>query len=71
MSNNLVDDSKEKRCELFGSNRTYIVLTMDGRPYPKWNKNPSKKIVGYVEDVIDTFCTERLYLQFMFAEAFV
>ena len=56
MSNNLVDDSKEKRCELFGSNRTYIVLTMDGRPYPKWNKNPSKKIVGYVEDVTTRLC---------------
>jgi hypothetical protein len=43
MSNNLVEDSKEKRCELCGSNRTYIVLTMDGRPYPKWNKKPVKE----------------------------
>jgi hypothetical protein len=32
---------------------------------------PSKKIVRYAEDVTDTFCTERPYLQFMFAEVFV
>jgi hypothetical protein len=43
MSNNLVGDSEEKRCELCGSNGTYIALTKDGRPYPKWNKNPSKE----------------------------
>jgi len=31
----------------------------------------SKKIVGYAEDVTGTFCIERLYLQFTFAEVFV
>ena len=32
---------------------------------------PSKKVVGYVEDVTDTLCTQRTFLQFMFAEVFV
>jgi hypothetical protein len=32
---------------------------------------PSKKIVGYAEDVIDTCYTKRLYLLFMFAKVFV
>lgn len=31
----------------------------------------SKKIVGYAEGVTGTFCTERRYLQVMFAEASV
>ena len=56
MSNNLVDDSKEKRCELCGSNRTYIVLTIDGRPCTNGIKNRSKKIVEYVEDVTTRLC---------------
>jgi DNA mismatch endonuclease, patch repair protein len=43
MSNNLVDDSKEKRCELCGSNMTYIAVTKNGTRYPKWNSNPFKE----------------------------
>jgi hypothetical protein len=43
MSNNLVGDSEEKRCELCGSNRTYIAVTKNGTYYPKWNSNPFKE----------------------------
>jgi len=43
MSNNLVKDSNEKRCELCGADRTYIDVTRNGTPYPKWNSNPFKE----------------------------
>jgi hypothetical protein len=63
--------TNERKCEYCSSDKTYIAVTKNGTSIQNGIKTRSKKIVGYVEDVIDTFCTERLYLQFMFAEAFV
>lgn len=33
----------EKRCEYCGTNTTYIAVTKNGTPYPKWNSNPFKE----------------------------
>jgi hypothetical protein len=43
MSNKLVDDTKERKCEYCGSDRTYMAVTKNGTPYPKWNNNPFKE----------------------------
>jgi DNA mismatch endonuclease (patch repair protein) len=43
MSNKLVDDIKERKCEFCGADRTYNAVTKSGTPYPKWNKNPFKE----------------------------
>ena len=66
MSNNLVDDSKEKRCELCGSNMTYIAVTKMELVIQNGIAILSKKIVHYAEDVTDTSYTKRLSLRFMF-----
>ena len=70
MSNSLSDNTSERKCEHCGTTKTYIAVTKGGTPYRNGITILSKKIVGYVEDVIDIFCTERHYLQFMFAEVF-
>jgi DNA mismatch endonuclease (patch repair protein) len=42
MSNNLSGTTNEKRCEYCGG-KTYIAVTKEGTPYPKWNSNPFKE----------------------------
>lgn len=32
-----------KKCEYCGSEKTYVAITKNGTPYPKWNTNPFKE----------------------------
>ena len=43
MANNLSGITNEKRCEYCGSDMTYLAVTKNGTPYPKWNSNPFKE----------------------------
>lgn len=40
---NLPDNTNEKRCDYCGSDKTYIAVTKNGKPYLKWNTNPYKE----------------------------
>jgi DNA mismatch endonuclease (patch repair protein) len=43
MSNNSLDNTNGKKCEYCGSDKTYMAVTKNGTPYPKWNSNPFKE----------------------------
>jgi hypothetical protein len=43
MTSNPSDNVNEKKCEYCGTDRTYIAVTKNGTPYPKWNNNPFKE----------------------------
>lgn len=43
MSHNISSNPNERRCEYCGSDTTYIAVTKNGTPYPKWNNNPFKE----------------------------
>jgi DNA mismatch endonuclease, patch repair protein len=43
MTSNPSDKVNEKKCEYCGTDRTYIAVTKNGTPYPKWNNNPFKE----------------------------
>ena len=36
-------DTKEKKCERCGSDKTYMAVTKDGTPYPNWISNRFKE----------------------------
>lgn len=42
MTSNPLDNTTETKCEYCSSDRTYIAVTKNGTPYPKWNNNPFK-----------------------------
>jgi NUMOD3 motif len=41
--NDSSNNSDEKKCEYCGTDKTYIAVTKNGTPYPKWNNNPFKE----------------------------
>jgi hypothetical protein len=43
MSNNPLENANGKKCEYCGSDKTYMAVTKNGTPYPKWNSNPYKE----------------------------
>ena len=43
MLNNPSSNTDEKKCEYCGSDKTYLAVTKNGTPYPKWNSNPLKE----------------------------
>lgn len=43
MTSNPSDNVNEKKCEYCGTDRTYIAVTKNGTPYPKWNNDPFKE----------------------------
>jgi hypothetical protein len=71
MSNKLVDDTKERKCEFCGADRTYNAVTKSGTPYSKWNKNPFKEDSSIWGGVTKTYFTTRPCLQTIFDEVFV
>jgi hypothetical protein len=41
--NNLSTNTDEKKCEYCGTNKTYITVTKNRAPHPKWNNYPFKE----------------------------
>lgn len=66
----LPSNPSEKKCEYCGTDTTYIAVTKNGTPYPKWNSNPFKGGIIYAENVTKIYCITRLSLQFMFVKVF-
>jgi hypothetical protein len=60
-SNNPSSNPNEKKCEYCGTDRTYIAVTKNGTPYPKWNSNPFKE---------DSWICRRCYRNLLYHKAF-